>query len=53
LPRDPKTNDLSDSSKARCMEIYSDATIIAIGFYDGSLRIFDSNLKMVREVKDR
>jgi WD domain, G-beta repeat. len=40
LPPDPKTGDLDDSAKGRCVDISPDDKYMAVGCKDGTLRVF-------------
>lgn len=40
LPMDPATNELSDSAKARCVDVKPSGEEVAVGFLDGSVRIY-------------
>ncbi len=38
-PKDPKTEDLQDSVKGRCVEVSQDGKIIVVGFKDGTVKV--------------
>jgi WD40 repeat protein len=40
LPMDPATNELSDASKARCVDVKPKGDEVAVGFLDGSVRVY-------------
>ena len=40
---DPVTLELSNATKARCTDISSDGKLCAIGFRDGSYRIYETS----------
>ena len=42
FPKDPKTNELADSVKGRSVDVSPDGALCAIGFRDGSFRIYDT-----------
>jgi len=42
LHNDEKTGDLQECAKARSIDISQDDKLIAIGFHDGTLKIFDA-----------
>ena len=40
MPLDPNTGELTDSCKARCVGIKPKGDEIAVGFLDGSVRVY-------------
>jgi len=40
MPLDPKTGELTDSCKARCVDMKPKGDEIAVGFLDGSIRVY-------------
>jgi microtubule-associated protein-like 6 len=54
LAPDQKTGDLQDAAKARSIDLSGDDKYVAIGFREGTLRIFETaTLKLVKTIKDR
>lgn len=52
LEMDPKTKELSDAAKARALDVNDDGKIIAVGFWDGSMKIISTaNWKILNEMK--
>lgn len=41
MPLDPTTQELSNETKGRCLDLSPDEKLCAIGFRDGSFRIYD------------
>jgi hypothetical protein len=41
MPLDPETQEFSNATKGRCADISPDEKFCAVGFRDGSFRIFD------------
>ena len=48
---DPKTNELSNATKGRSVDISPDGQFVAVGFRDGFFRIYNHQLKMVAKKK--
>lgn len=44
LALDHRTNDLSDSAKARALAISNNGDLIVVGFKDGIVKIYDKDL---------
>ena len=52
MPLDPATNELANPTKARCCDVSGDGKFCAVGFKDGSYRIYETtNWKMVAKKK--
>ena len=52
MPLDPATNELSNATKARSLDTSPDGKLCAVGFRDGSFRIYETtNWKMVAKKK--
>lgn len=52
MPMDPATNELSNATKARCCDVSSDGKFCALGFKDGTYRIYETTTwKMVAKKK--
>jgi WD40 repeat protein len=53
-PRNPKTGELGDISKGRSITISPDGKLAAVGFLNGSIRIFNTNTwKIIQEIAFR
>ena len=54
LPRDPKTGNVAANCKGRCCDISPNGKYLAVGFMDGSFRIYDAkSYKMLNHYKER
>ena len=54
MPLDATTNELADGTKGRSIDVKSDDKLCAVGFRDGSFRIYETtNWKMVAKKKTR
>lgn len=42
MPLDPVTNELSNATKGRCVDVSPDGSIVAVGFRDGSFRLYET-----------
>jgi WD40 repeat protein len=52
MPLDPSTQELSNATKARVVDVSPDGKLCAVGFRDGSFRIYEtSKWKMVAKKK--
>lgn len=52
MPLDPATQELSNSTKARCCDVSNDGKFCAVGFKDGTFRIYETvTWKMVAKKK--
>lgn len=52
MPLDPATQELSNATKGRCCDVSSDGKFCAVGFKDGTFRIYETtNWKMVAKKK--
>jgi len=53
LPADSKTKELNMGARARCVDINSNGTKLAVGFRDATARIFDAkSLKFIKKIAD-
>jgi microtubule-associated protein-like 6 len=48
---DPATQDFSDSVKGRSVAVSHDGSKIVVGFKDGTIRVYDENLKQTNLIK--
>jgi len=52
MPVDPVTSELSNATKARCCDVSGDGKFCALGFKDGTYRIYETTTwKMVAKKK--
>ena len=52
MPVDPVTSELSNATKGRCCDVSNDGKFCAIGFKDGTFRIYETTTwKMVAKKK--